>query len=70
MDIHHGYARFKLEKSAVDPMINDYLALFTKSKFDGQLRGDLKLNTVLCLDVSGSMSSNMGGGKSRLSLAI
>ena len=77
LDLHLGYSRFQFLKSQFDPNINDYLALFLKGKADGQEReGDVNMNLVVCLDISGSMGGGLGGldynqpQKSRLKLSI
>jgi hypothetical protein len=60
VDLHHGYARFQFNESKFDNSINDYLALFLKGKTDGQPRDENRiLNSVICLDISGSMRSGM-----------
>lgn len=61
-DLHHGYARFQFNESKFENSINDYLALFLKGKADGQPRDENRiLNSVICLDISGSMISGMRG---------
>lgn len=61
LDLHFGYSRFQFVNSKFDNTINDYLALFVKGKADGQDRDDnVRLNLVICLDVSGSMSGGLG----------
>jgi hypothetical protein len=54
--------------------MNEYLAIFLKSKYDGQDRSEsVNMNISICLDVSGSMSLGLGTAKSernRLSLSI
>lgn len=57
-----GYSRFQFTASHFDSTVNDYLAMFLKGKSDGEDRSDdVRLNMAICLDVSGSMSSNLGG---------
>jgi hypothetical protein len=61
VDLHYGYSRFQFVNSKFDSNINDYLALFVKGKADGQDREeDVRLNLVICLDVSGSMGGGLG----------
>ena len=45
--------------SLVDQSINDYLALFLKGNTDGEPRDHRVLNSVIALDISGSMSGNL-----------
>lgn len=54
-DLKFGYARYQFSQSAVDSSINDFLALFMKGERDGKDRDDRRLNSIVCLDVSGSM---------------
>jgi len=62
LDLHYGYSRFQFVDSQQDNSINDYLALFLKGKADGEDRDEgTKLNLVICLDISGSMSGGLGG---------
>ena len=77
LDMHYGYSRFQFQDSQFDSGINDYLALFLKGKSDGEDRGDeVRLNLVICLDISGSMGCGLGGDnkegedKTRLQLSI
>ncbi len=64
LDLAFGYSRFQFTDSQFDTNINDYLALFLKGKSDGEDRSeDIRLNAVICLDVSGSMNGGLGGGK-------
>jgi len=75
LDIHHGYARFRFEESKFDSDIHDYLALFLKGKADGEVRDpNRRLNSVVCLDISGSMNCGLGSSStkhnSRISLCI
>ena len=77
VDLHFGYSRFQFADSQFDSSINDYLALFMKGKGDGEEReDDIRLNLVVCLDVSGSMSCGLGSmvqehlGQNRLALSI
>jgi hypothetical protein len=51
--------------------MHDYLTLFLKGKDDGSVRDpDRKLNSVICLDISGSMNSGLGSDKSMYSTRI
>jgi len=78
LDLQYGYSRFQFGNSKFDSNINDYLALFVKGKADGQDReDDVRLNLVICLDVSGSMGGGLGTTnnsnqqhKNRLQLSI
>ncbi len=77
VDIHFGYARYQFSHSVHDRNINDFLALFVKGESDGKDRDSRRLNSILCLDVSGSMDlpleANGSSGKlkkSRLSLSL
>ena len=42
-----------------DGHINDYLTIFTKGNKDGQDRDNRVLNSVIVLDISGSMGSGL-----------
>lgn len=78
LDLHFGYSRFQFTESQFDNSINDYLALFLKGKADGEERQDsVRMNLVICLDISGSMGGGLGGDplayqphSSRLHLSI
>ena len=54
--------------------MNDYLAIFIESKFDGQDRTKLvNMNLAICLDVSDSRAGGRGSvknNKSRLLLSL
>jgi uncharacterized protein with von Willebrand factor type A (vWA) domain len=74
-DLHFGYARYQFQESAYDSQINDYLALFVKGCKDGADRDERPLNSLICLDISGSMGGglglyNHGNFKSRLWLSV
>ena len=74
VDVHMEYARYQFKESLQDAKINNYLALFMKSSKDGADRDETPLNTVICLDVSGSMNGGLGKWSknqlSRLKLSI
>lgn len=78
VDLHHDYARFQFKESKFDSDIHDYLTLFVKGKADGQPREEgRRLNSVICLDISGSMNGGLGSNyyakgekHTRLSLCI
>ena len=55
IDIAYGFARVMNPVSLVDQGVNDYLALFLKGNTDGEPRDDRVLNSVIALDISGSM---------------
>ena len=61
-DLKFGYARYQFLQSTIDPNINDFLVLFMKGKRDGKDRDHRRLNSVICLDISGWM----GGQFSRV----
>jgi hypothetical protein len=70
VDLHFGYARYQ---SICDPDRNDFLALFVKGESDGKDRDSRRLNSIICLDISGSMSSPLGNasqGKDQTRLAL
>lgn len=72
MDLHIGFCRAGNSHSTTDKQVHEFLALFLKSKYDGEPRDHRKLNTVIVLDISGSMSSGLRGsqpGDSRLELS-
>ena len=74
-DLHFGYARYQFQESTYDNQINDYLALFVKGCKDGADRDERPLNSLICLDISGSMGSGLGSYnyenfKSRLWLSV
>ena len=60
--------------SLTDTSTNDYLALFLKGNTDGEPRDERILNSVIALDISGSMSgclsrkSQVKESKNRLDL--
>ena len=56
MQLHIGYARAQNQSSLFDAEINDYLTLFTKGVKDGEDRDQCILNSVIALDISGSMN--------------
>jgi hypothetical protein len=60
VDLHQGYSRYQFIKSAFDNKVNDYLALFLKSSKDGADRDETPINSVICLDISGSMNGGLG----------
>ena len=59
LQLHIGYARSQNTNSMFDSKINNYLTLFTKGSKDGQDRDDRILNSVVVLDISGSMGSGL-----------
>lgn len=59
MELHIGYARSQNLNSSFDSEIHDYLAIFTKGNKDGEDRDHRILNSVICLDISGSMGSGL-----------
>jgi hypothetical protein len=74
VDLHFGYARYQFSHSAHDQNINDFLALFVKGESDGKDRDGRRLNSILCLDISGSMDGPLeinseGKKQSRLALS-
>lgn len=71
MELHIGYARSQNLNSSFDSKIHDYLAIFTKGSKDGEDRDNRILNSVICLDISGSMGSGLtrNGEGHRLTLA-
>ena len=75
VDIHHGYSRFQFAESQFDSSIHDYLALFLKGRADGEPRDpERRFNSVICLDISGSMNCTLGAKSTkhatRISLCI
>ena len=58
-DLKFGYARYQFAQSTVDPNISDFLALFMKGERDGKDRDDRRLNSIICLDISGSMDGSL-----------
>ena len=71
MELYLGYARAQNDSSLFDSGVNDYLTVFTKGSKDGQDRDDRVLNSVIILDISGSMGGplNSRGQGNRLELA-
>jgi hypothetical protein len=59
MELHLGYSRSQHLNSSFDSDIHDYLAIFTKGSKDGEDRDHRILNSVVCLDISGSMNSGL-----------
>lgn len=59
LDCHFGYARYQFSQSIYDKEMNDYLCLFLKSERDGAERNDVPLNSIICLDISGSMGGSL-----------
>ena len=59
LELHLGYARAQNQHSMFDNQINNYLTIFTKGNKDGQDRDDRVLNSVIILDISGSMGSGL-----------
>lgn len=55
MELHLGYARAQNNSSLFDSGVNDFLTIFTKGNRDGEDRDDRILNSVIILDISGSM---------------
>ena len=55
MELYLGYARSQNSSSMFDPHVNDFLTIFTKGSKDGEDRDDRALNSVIILDISGSM---------------
>ena len=73
-ELHIGFCRSQYVSSLVDAGVRDYLALFLKGSSDGQPRDSRVLNSVIVLDISGSMSGQLTrkaqeGAPSRLALA-
>lgn len=60
VDLHFGYARYQFPHSVYDSDMNDFLALFLKGESDGKDRDSRRLNSVICLDISGSMGDLLG----------
>ena len=71
MELYLGYARAQNDASLFDAQVNDYLTIFTKGAKDGEDRDDRILNSVIVLDVSGSMGGGLTskGEGQRLELA-
>lgn len=59
LELHLGYARAQNSHSLYDPNINNYLTIFTKGSKDGEDRDDRILNSMIILDISGSMGSGL-----------
>lgn len=55
MELYLGYARAQNSQSAFDNGINNFLTVFTKGSKDGEDRDERVLNSVIVLDISGSM---------------
>jgi hypothetical protein len=71
-DLHLGFCRASNPSSSEDKSINEFLALFMKGKDDGEPRDHRLLNSVIILDISGSMGGSLthaNQGKNRLQLA-
>jgi len=58
-ELHIGFCRSQYASSLVDAGVRDYLALFLKGSSDGQPRDSRVLNSVIVLDISGSMSGQL-----------
>ena len=71
MELHLGYARAQNSESSFDAGVNNYLTIFTKGRKDGEDRDDRVLNSVIILDISGSMGGSLTskGEGQRLELA-
>jgi len=71
MELHIGYSKCQNLNSSFDSKAHDYLAIFTKGSKDGEDRDNRVLNSVICLDISGSMNSGLtrNGEGRRLALA-
>lgn len=71
LELYLGYARSANPKSLVDSNPSEYLAIFTKGNKDGAPRDKRILNSVIVIDVSGSMGSGVthSSKKSRLDLS-
>jgi hypothetical protein len=71
LDLHIGFCRAGNKQSAVDSRVHEFLALFLKGDSDGKPRDSRRLNSVIVLDISGSMSGGLRGhgGQSRLELS-
>lgn len=71
LELHLGYARAQNQHSLFDAKINDYLTVFTKGSKDGEDRDERVLNSVIILDISGSMGSGLtsSGEGCRIELA-
>lgn len=59
LELYLGYARAQNQHSCFDSSTNTYLTLFTKGNKDGEDRDERVLNSVIVLDVSGSMGSGL-----------
>ena len=59
MELYLGYARSQNDSSLFDSGVNDYLTIFTKGNKDGEDRDETILNSVIILDISGSMGSRL-----------
>lgn len=72
MDLHVGFCRAGNKHSSTDKQVHEFLAMFLKSKYDGEARDHRKLNAVIVLDISGSMAGGLRGsspGQTRLELS-
>ena len=71
MELYLGYARAQNSSSMFDPHVNDFLTIFTKGSKDGEDRDGRALNSIIILDISGSMGGalNSKGEGQRLELA-
>lgn len=74
-DLKFGYARYQFPHSAVDPSINDFLVLLLKGERDGKDRDHRRLNSIICLDISGSMGGPLSAvqekqRRTRLELSV
>lgn len=73
MELHLGYARAQNQHSFFDSEIRDFLTIFTKGEKDGEDRDSRIFNSVIILDISGSMSGGLSyasrGEGCRLELA-
>lgn len=71
MELYLGYARAQNDASLFDSGVNDYLTIFTKGNKDGEDRDERPLNSVIILDISGSMGGYLNSKRegNRLELA-
>jgi hypothetical protein len=60
VDLHYGFSRYQFAESHKNNKINNYLAIYMKSCRDGADRDERPINSVICLDISGSMGGSLG----------